>query len=169
MTSTLDEPAGYSAGTAFPASEPGRFARFVLGLWERSPRWTAPAMVTACIGGAVAYTLLQDPIYAAANQPPACLVKLTTGFDCPGCGGTRAAWYLMHGNIPQAARHHAIFVFAVPFLLYAYVAWTINLVFRRDLPLLRVTPRMIAVFLGVWCVFSVWRNLPWAPFTWLYV
>ena len=24
---------------------------------------------------------------------------LTTGLDCPGCGGTRAAWYLMHGDL----------------------------------------------------------------------
>ena len=41
-----------------------------------------------CAGGAVGYTLWADPTNVAADAIPSCLVKLTTGFDCPGCGGT---------------------------------------------------------------------------------
>ena len=89
-----------------------RFTNFVIRAYERSPRWGAPLAVTACMGSAVVYTLMQHPADSTAFSAPSCLLKLTTGFDCPGCGGTRAAWYLLHGNIPQAARHHAVFVFA---------------------------------------------------------
>jgi len=149
----------------YVVAEQSRFSRFVLRLWERSPGWAGPAAVAACMGGAVAFTLLDHP----TEKPPTCLLKLTTGFDCPGCGGTRAFWYLLHGNVPAAARHHAVFVFAVPFLLYMYVAWSVSLIFKRRIPMLTLSPKALSVFLGVWFGWSVLRNLPWAPFTWLYV
>jgi hypothetical protein len=164
MTSMIDEPV-----PAYLVPQPDRFSTFVVRLAERVPRWLGPASVATCMGGAVAYTLLADPTATSADKVQTCLVKLTTGFDCPGCGGTRAFWYLLHGNIPAAARHHAVFVFAVPFLLYLFVAWTADMVFRRKLPPLRITPKTISVFLAAWFVFAVARNLPWEPFTWFFV
>jgi hypothetical protein len=158
----------YPAAYALPA--PGRFSRFVLGLADHSPAWAGPAAIAACFGGAVGYTLITDPTNSDAFSAPTCLVKLTTGLDCPGCGGTRAFWYLLHGNLPQAARNHAMFVFAVPFLLYMYLAWSAKLVVKRDvLPALRLSPLTLSMFLGLWVVFSVLRNLPFASFTWFYV
>jgi len=95
---------------------------------------------------------------------------MTTGFDCPGCGGTRAFWYLLHGNLPAAARSHIMVAFAAPFLLYMYLSWAAGLILRtKRLPMLRIAPLTIAIFLIAWGVFSVLRNLPWAPFTWLFV
>ena len=87
------------------------------------PRWLAPLAVLGCIGGAVGYTLISNPTDSAPDAPPTCVLKLTTGLDCPGCGGTRAAWYLLHGDLAAAARHHLLFVFAVPFIIYLYIAW----------------------------------------------
>ena len=75
----------------------------------------------------------------------------------------------MHGDVAEAAYHHAPFVFAVPFLLYMYVVWSLNATFGFRLPQLRVSTTSILVFMGVWGVFSVVSNLPWAPFTSLYV
>ncbi|HEU4424398.1 MAG TPA: DUF2752 domain-containing protein [Pilimelia sp.] len=148
---------------------PGRFGAFILRLRARSPRWLAPAAVLACFAGAGAYVLATDPTDGVADAAPTCIVKLTTGFDCPGCGGTRAFWYVLNGNLPAAARHHLIFVFALPFLVYAYVAWAGQRVFGRRLPALRLSPVMVGVFIGAWVAFTIIRNLPWAPFTWLYV
>ncbi|MCW6006121.1 DUF2752 domain-containing protein [Micromonospora sp. CPCC 205371] len=138
-------------------------------LMARSPRWLAPVAALGCMASAVGYTLIADPTDSTADAAPTCLLKLTTGFDCPGCGGTRAFWYVLHGNLPAAARHHILFLFALPFLLYMYVAWAGQRVFGRKLPQLRISPKTIGVFLGVWFVFTIARNLPWAPFTWLYV
>src|SRR5690606_7052060 len=106
---------------------------------------------------------------SAPEAVPSCLVKLTTGFDCPGCGGTRALWYVLHGDLPAAARHHLLFVFALPFVIYLYVAWAGQRVFGWRVPQLRISPAMIGGFLTAWLVFTVARNLPWAPFTALYV
>jgi hypothetical protein len=155
--------------TAYAQPQPDRLTRFVHRVWSRSPVWVAPVAMLACMGGAVGYTLATHPAAADAGATPTCLLKLTTGFVCPGCGGTRAAWYLLHGDIPAAARHHAIFTFAVPFLLYMYVAWAGRRLFKWNLPQLTIGPRAMMAFMAVWGVWSVLRNLPWAPFTAFYV
>jgi hypothetical protein len=147
---------------------PGRFSAFVLRIWARSPRWLAPAAILACFGSAVAYVLAKEPIDDAADTTT-CLAKLTTGFDCPGCGGTRALFFLVQGNLPAAARHHLVFVFAVPLLAYAYLSWAGNRVFRWRLPQLRPGPMTAGIFMAVLGAFTVLRNLPWPPFTWFYV
>ncbi len=152
-----------------PPPPPDRFTRLVHRIWYRSPVWAAPVALLVCMGGAVGYTLATHPTEAGAGEAPTCLLKYTTGFVCPGCGGTRAAWYLLHGDLPAAARHHALFVFAVPFLLYLYVAWAGERVFGRRLPQLNLSPKVIGAFIAVWGVWSVLRNLPWAPFTSFYV
>ncbi|WDZ87534.1 DUF2752 domain-containing protein [Micromonospora cathayae] len=177
-------PAGPGSGTAGPAgadpyaswpagavqvAEPDRFTRFVVGLYERAPRWAVPLAALGCVGAGVAYALVSDPTRAAPDALPSCLLKLTTGLDCPGCGGTRALWYVLHADLPAAARHHFLFVFALPFLAYLFVAWAANQAFGWKLPQLRISPKMIGGFLVAWLVFSVARNLPWAPFTSLYV
>ncbi|MGX6602627.1 DUF2752 domain-containing protein [Micromonosporaceae bacterium Da 78-11] len=149
--------------------EPDRVTRFVQRVWTRSPIWLAPVAMLACMTGAVGYTLASNPAAADAGSAPTCLLKYTTGFVCPGCGGTRAAWFLLHGDIPAAARHHAIFTFAVPFLLYMYVAWAGKRLFRLDLPQLTLSPAVMIAFISIWGVWSVLRNLPWAPFTAFYV
>jgi hypothetical protein len=151
---------------AYQPPPKGRFARFI----DRLPAWAAPAGAGALISGGVAYTLLMKPTSAGATDASTCLVKLLTGFDCPGCGGTRAAWYLLHGDIPAAAYHHAPLVFAAPFLAYLYVAWTVNrLNLPFKLPMLRISNGALIGFLVAWLAFSILRNLPWAPFTYFYV
>ena len=153
----------------YAPAEPDRFTRFMTRLYTRLPRWSAPVAVLGCMAAAVGYTLFTDPARSAPDALPSCLLKLTTGLDCPGCGGTRAFWYVLHGNLPAAARHHLLFVFALPFLLYIYLAWAGQQAFGWRLPQLRVTPKMVGVFLGGWLAFSVLRNLPWAPFDAFYV
>ncbi len=149
--------------------EPDRLTRIVTRMQTRSPFWLAPVAVLGCLGAATGYTLLSDPARAEAGASPTCLVKYVTGFDCPGCGGTRAFWYLLHADLPAAARHHLVFVFAVPFVAYVYAAWAGRKLFGWRLPALRLSPVILGVFLGVWGAFSVLRNLPWAPFTWFFV
>ncbi|MEV4622897.1 DUF2752 domain-containing protein [Asanoa sp. NPDC049573] len=147
----------------------GRVGRAYLRMLERVPGWLAPLAVLGCIGGAVGYTLITNPTDSAPDAPPTCILKLTTGLDCPGCGGTRAAWYLLHGDVAAAARHHLVFVFAVPFVVYLYIAWAAKRSFGWKLPQLRIPPVALAIFMGAWLAFSVLRNLPWAPFNWFYV
>ncbi|MEU5939178.1 DUF2752 domain-containing protein [Micromonospora sp. NPDC047548] len=161
-------PAAWPPG-AYQQVEPDRLTRFVLRVHARSPRWAAPLAALGCVGVGVAYALVSDPTRSDPDAAPSCLLKLLTGLDCPGCGGTRALWYVLHADLPAAARHHFLFVFALPFLAYLFVAWAGQQAFGWRLPELRISPPVIAGFLAVWLAFSVARNLPWAPFTALYV
>lgn len=154
---------------AYQQVEPDRLTRFVLRVHARSPRWAAPLAALGCVGIGLAYALVSDPTRSDPDAAPSCLLKLTTGLDCPGCGGTRALWYVLHADLPAAARHHFLFVFALPFLAYLFVAWAGKQAFGWRLPELRISSPVIAGFLALWLVFSVARNLPWAPFTALYV
>lgn len=170
------QPAGWPAEHAahgypvppYQTPEPDRLTRFVNRLQARAPRWVVPVAALGCLAGAVGYTLFTDPV-SAPDAMPSCILKLTTGLDCPGCGGTRAFWYVLHGDLPAAARHHLVFVFMLPFLLYLYLAWAGRQMFGWRLPQLPVTPTAIGVFLAAWAAFSVLRNLPWAPFDSFYV
>jgi hypothetical protein len=150
-------------------AEPDKVTQFFGKVNRRTPRWIAPVALAATCVAASAYVLWSNPTDGGAADTPGCLVRLTTGFDCPGCGGTRAAWYLLHGDLAAAAQHHLVFVFALPFLLYAYAVWAAGALFNKQLPKLRVSYRTLAVALGVWAVFSVLRNLPFEPFSWFYV
>lgn len=144
------------------------FSRLTERLWTH-PAWFAPLAVLVCFAGFSGLMLASDPTDGRADPLGGCALKALTGFDCPGCGGTRAFWYLVHGNLPEAARHHVFAVFAAPFLVYLYVSWAARRVFKVTLPQLRLSPRMVGGFFVAWGVFMVLRNLPWAPFTMLYV
>ncbi|MET7469495.1 DUF2752 domain-containing protein [Micromonospora sp. NPDC005686] len=160
-------PGGYPV--AYQPVEADRFTRMVLRLHARAPRWAVPLAALGCVGVGIAYAMISDPTRSDPDAPPSCLLKLTTGLDCPGCGGTRALWYVLHGDLPAAARHHFLFVFALPFLTWLFVAWAGNRAFGWKLPEAQFSPKVIGVFMAAWAVFSVVRNLPWAPFTSLYV
>ncbi|WP_341719624.1 DUF2752 domain-containing protein [Micromonospora sp. FIMYZ51] len=161
------QPGGYPVG--YQVAEPDRLTRLVTRLHARTPRWVVPLAALGCVAAGIGYTLLSDPTRSAPDALPSCLLKLTTGLDCPGCGGTRALWYVLHADLPAAARHHFLFVFALPFLAYFFVAWAGRQAFGWRLPELRVSPKLIGGFLAAWLAFSVVRNLPWPPFTALYV
>jgi len=154
----------------YVAPEPNRVSRFLQRIGARMPDWSGPAGVALCFAGGVVYTLAMNPTVSGADSQPTCVLKLLTGFDCPGCGGTRAMWYLLHGNVAAAARNNLPFVFAVPFVIYLYLSWTLQTVSKKKAPpRLRIPNLAFVGFLGAWLVFSILRNLPWAPFTWLYV
>ncbi len=159
----------WPAGVAYQPVESDRFTRFVLRLHARAPRWAVPLAAVGCVGLGMAYALLSNPTHSDPDARPSCVLKLLTGLDCPGCGGTRALWYVLHGDLPAAARHHFLFVFALPFLAYLFVSWAGNQAFGWRLPALRLSPKVLGGFLVAWLAFSVARNLPWAPFTSLYV
>ncbi len=39
---------------------------------------------------------------------PTCLVKIVLGVPCPGCGMTRAALRLLHGDVVGSLRYHPV-------------------------------------------------------------
>lgn len=145
-----------------------RFYRFLVALWTK-PSWLAPLAILGCFVASAAYVLTNDPTDTQRDPLGPCAFKLVTGLDCPGCGGTRMFYYLLHGNIPEAARHHFVAFIAVPFVVWGYIAWAAKRLFNVTLPTKRISMVVVGFYLVGWLAFSVIRNLPWAPFTYLWV
>lgn len=109
------------------------------------------AVVTAC---GAAYLKLWLPLTGLAVPCP--FYKIT-GCYCPGCGVTRAALALLHGNPEQAFRYNPL-VFS---LLPLYALYTVAVHYRMP----RTGRIMMAAMLTITLAFGLLRNLP--AFSWL--
>jgi hypothetical protein len=76
-----------------------------------SPTWCAGIIFFAIALGILATIFFFDP--ARNHFYPVCQFHNLTGWNCPGCGATRAAYALLHGNFPLALRDNALFVFGL--------------------------------------------------------
>lgn len=86
---------------------------------------------------------------------PACLFHSLTGWNCPGCGSTRALHQLARGHLVTALGFNPLIVLALPVV----GIWLI----RRDR--LVVKPTWIFLLVTVTLAFGVLRNVPSYPFT----
>jgi len=127
-----------------------------------STRWLPLAAMIA--GGAgCALVLRRVNPYAAHSPLPHCPFHALTGLYCPGCGSTRALYWLVHGDVAHALALNPLLVIALPFVLLM----TLHIAGWRPRaldPLMRIlgNPK---VWLFVLIGFGVLRNLPFAPFS----
>jgi hypothetical protein len=115
----------------------------------------AVLVFAAMAGGAVLFFF--DP--TKNNFYPICQFHALTGLYCPGCGATRAAYQLLHGNFLVALRDNALFVISLV-LLAARGIWFLNRQRSHQPVRYFLPPAALWVFLGVALVFVVLRNLP---------
>ena len=107
--------------------------------------------VAACI-----VLLVVPPGSPHAKWLPKCMFHQLTGLYCPGCGATRALSAMLHGDV-KASLHNNLLLFP----LLALIAFMIA---KPGISLKR--PVAIAVLAAV-LLFTVLRNIPVAPFTYL--
>ncbi|WP_078888607.1 DUF2752 domain-containing protein [Streptomyces sclerotialus] len=114
--------------------------------------------VTGLTAAACAYLWHTDP-HQPGQLLPRCPFNAMTGLLCPGCGGTRMAYDLLHGDLSAAFHDNAaLLVLGVP--LAAYVGGRLlyeGLRGRRYRP--RPTPRTLAAVLATALVWGVVRNV----------
>ena len=115
---------------------------------------------------AVAVLFLFNP--AGHGFFPPCLFHKLTGLNCPGCGATRAAHELLHGNFAVAFRDNALLVGAVICAALYGLGWMVGRVTpcAPSLDIFRpgahgvTRPTWLWLALAVMLVFGVGRNLP---------
>ncbi|WP_329044368.1 DUF2752 domain-containing protein [Amycolatopsis sp. NBC_01488] len=128
----------------------------------------APMAVVGGLGVCCAAVLIGDPT-TPGGWLPVCPTKLLFGIDCPGCGGMRMAYSLMHGDLPAALHYNAVSLVVVLLFVWSTIAWTVGRLRGRFVGSWlhwRWTPLTFGVVFVVWFVI---RNLPFAPFTGLKV
>lgn len=110
--------------------------------------------------GLIAAVVLGKPGHSSFLPP--CLFHALTGLLCPGCGTTRAVWYLVHGHPIRALGENALTLSLLPFLVYDLGA---VLTGRWMAISPRLRPWMIWTLLAVVVCFTIARNVPAYPFT----
>ena len=114
--------------------------------------------------------LLAGAVYLFTFEPgktglfPVCLFRFATGYQCPGCGSTRAMHQLLHGHVVAAFMLNPLFLLAIPFLLYALLRYSV-IVMRGGVPRPNTLPApyIYALFFVV-LSFWIFRNTSLYPF-----
>lgn len=135
-----------------------------------APRGRRIATIAAlAVLGLLAWWLRRIDLAGPPRFFPSCLFHRFTGLHCPGCGNTRAAQALLHGDVAEAFRQNAYTLIALPFLAVAAWRTWLEWVFPGRLRPSRWKWRQSWTLIAVWGLILFWilRNLPWAPFNWL--
>ena len=107
---------------------------------------------------ACAYVYVKDPSQGGTFIP--CPFHTLTGLWCPGCGMTRAAHHLLHGDIAGTLSRNLFLPLVLVVAVWAWIAWTAPSV-GRSVPGPNAVPRQVWYGIGVaLLVFGVVRNLP---------
>lgn len=124
--------------------------------------WLLITVCSLAVVGACAVLYFFNP--STHSFYPVCEFHELTGLNCPGCGGTRAAYQLLHGHMLQALHDNALFLLSLAALAGRGAWFAIQKKRNRSVtPFL--PPWVLWTFLVVAIVFTVLRNLP--PFSFL--
>lgn len=120
------------------------------------PQWVVVAALVVA-GGALALYFFapeQHTFY------PRCWLYALTGWQCPGCGGLRAAHQLLHGHLAAAFRFNPLLIVLLPVL----ALWALNGVLRwatgREVCGCFRQPVFGWAALGALVAFGILRNVP---------
>jgi hypothetical protein len=125
--------------------------------------WAGALALLAIAGGAV-FFLFNPSQYGFY---PRCWLHVTTGLECPGCGTQRALYHLLHGHLAAALRCNALFVLGLPAFTFASARFLARWMATDAMPSVNISLRWIKLGAGAIILFTILRNIPCAPFTFL--
>jgi len=130
---------------------------------RRNPAWW---LAGACACAAIGIVLFEfNPSYYGFY--PRCWLYTSTGIYCPGCGSLRAMHQLAHGHLATALRCNLLLTLSVPFAVIFALRYAMRWSAGKPLPSLAIRPRWIKALAVVLVLFTILRNIPFAPFTYL--
>jgi hypothetical protein len=89
---------------------------------------------------------------------PRCIFHALTGWQCPGCGGTRALYHLLHLNFSQAMHYNALVTLAAPVVLAYFLFWYCAVLRSGRGPNLSLSRPAVACLYVAVLLFGVARN-----------
>lgn len=134
----------------------------------KTPRSWGPRILLVLFA-AVAIPLGATLLYTFAPTEygfyPRCMFHFVTGLHCPGCGATRCAAALLHGDLRQAFAYNPLFVVLLPFLVLggmriAFATWT-----GKQTRGYRLPGWALRVFVGLLIAYWIARNIDVYPLT----
>lgn len=148
--------------------EPGQGTEPQRPLLRKAGRMFILIGVPAVILSLLLLVYFHDPSLESRYYLP-CFFHRLTGLYCPGCGDTRALYAMLHLDFPGMLSNNALFPFlAVLMVWFAGGEYLRLLIGKRILWIpQRISPVAIAAAVLVIAAFTILRNLPFYPFSWL--
>lgn len=128
-------------------------------------RMFAGLAATSLATGSVAVAYF-DP--TKANFFPVCPLYSLTGLACPGCGLTRGAHAIFHGDVIAALDFNLLLPIWALIIGYVFVSLVLLAVRARGLPMWPSYPKFLWGFMITLVAFGVLRNIPVWPLTILF-
>jgi len=120
------------------------------------------ATIWLFVAGVATYSFLMDP--AKGTGYPSCPFRMLTGFDCPGCGSSRALHQLLHGHPIKAFEFNPLLVILLPLLALALLSVSRSLIDDKHRNVAIFRPAFAWVVLGIVVSFWIFRNTRFYPF-----
>jgi hypothetical protein len=123
---------------------------------KQMPRWNRVMGWTAGVSAGLALVYRFPP--AEHSFYPRCPFYACTHLLCPGCGGTRALYELLHGNLPGALHYNALLTALAPLVTLWFLWCGYQAIHQGSYPALP-WPKAVAIGLGsVAVLFAIVRN-----------
>ncbi|MFI1412824.1 DUF2752 domain-containing protein [Streptomyces sp. NPDC020707] len=120
-------------------------------------RLAVPGGILLAVAAAFAYVGTVDP-----NEPghyPACPLLRYAGLYCPGCGGLRSAYAVVHGDLGAALGANALAVLGYLVFAALWTVWVVRTARGRPMDI-DPGPPLLWSLGALSLVFTVVRNLP---------
>jgi len=89
---------------------------------------------------------------------PRCPFFALTHMLCPGCGGTRAIYQLLHLHLGEALRYNALITVLFPVACAGFIFWYYSTVRYGRSPRLQLPRSVVVCLYVVFFLFAVLRN-----------
>ena len=119
--------------------------------------WFAGIILAVATAGGAAVIFFFNP--ATHSFYPVCQFHRLTGLNCPGCGGTRAVYALLHGEFFTTLRDNALLVGGLIFFALRAI-WFAAAKSRARSNAEFFPVKFFWMLLVIMMVFAVLRNLP---------
>ncbi len=94
---------------------------------------------------------------------PRCMLYVTTGIYCPGCGSQRALYQLVHGHLAAALRCNLLLILSLPYLAFTFARYSLCWLAHKPLPPFVIRARWLKLLTAVLIVFAIHKRYPLRP------
>ena len=131
---------------------------------DRSRQLAIAATVWLGLAASSLFLFFFNPALPANQFFPKCPFRLLTGWQCPGCGSTRAFYHLLHLHPLEAFKLNPLMILTLPFIIYGLLGLTRSALTGKPHRRVFIPPLYMWLWLGVLIFFWIFRNTPWYPF-----
>jgi uncharacterized membrane protein YoaK (UPF0700 family) len=131
---------------------------------DRTRQLAVAAIIWLGLAAGAVFLFFFNPSSPSNQFFPQCPFRLVTGWQCPGCGSTRAFYQLLHLHPIAAFKFNPLMVLTLPFLVFVFLRFTRNAIRGKTERPLSIPPIYFWSWFALLLFFWVFRNTPWYPF-----